>query len=151
MGAACLYQCKRGDRRSFRCHFVLQYRLCHYHGNRIFDGYRFGFAFVDARTDALLGAGGLNRFDPVNRWANLGYWVRTSAAGRGVATAAVGLITRFGFEVVGLQRIEIVAAVANAASRRVAEKTGAHLEGVARNRLFLRGAGLDAAVYGLVP
>ncbi|NIR38613.1 MAG: GNAT family N-acetyltransferase, partial [Actinobacteria bacterium] len=58
------------------------------------DGYRFGFAFVDEVSGTFLGAGGLSRFDPVNRWANLGYWVRSEAAGRGVATRAVRLIGR---------------------------------------------------------
>jgi RimJ/RimL family protein N-acetyltransferase len=115
------------------------------------EGWRMGFAFVDSGSGRLLGAGGLNRFDPTHRWANLGYWVRTSAAGAGVATRAVRLISQFGFEIVGLRRIEIAADVDNAASRRVAEKAGARLEGVSRNRLYLRGESFDAAVYGLVP
>ena len=114
-------------------------------------GDRFGFAFVDPATDRLLGAGGLNRFDPVNRWANLGYWVRTSAAGTGVGTRAAKLMSRFGFETVGLARMEIVAGVDNLGSRRVAEKAGAVFEGTARNRLLIRGRSRDAAVYGLVP
>ncbi|HSG78081.1 MAG TPA: GNAT family N-acetyltransferase [Acidimicrobiia bacterium] len=120
--------------------------------DRLWDqGWRLGFGFVDPASGLLLGAGGLNRFDPTNRRANLGYWVRTSAVGRGVATRAVRLMSRFGFAEVGLRRVEIAAGVDNTASRRVAEKAGARFEGVARNRLLLRGESFDAAVYGLVP
>jgi RimJ/RimL family protein N-acetyltransferase len=41
--------------------------------------------------------------------------------------------------------------VHNAASRRVAEKLGARLECIARNRLMGWGRPHDAAVYSLVP
>jgi RimJ/RimL family protein N-acetyltransferase len=62
--------------------------------------------------------------------ANVGYWVRTSRTGQGIATAAVRLVARFGFEDLGLRRLELLIAVHNVASRRVAEKVGATLEGV---------------------
>jgi ribosomal-protein-serine acetyltransferase len=48
----------------------------------------------------------------------------------GIATVAVRLIARFGFEDLDLQRLELLIAVDNAASRRVAEKVGATFEGV---------------------
>lgn len=82
--------------------------------------------------------------------ANLGYWVRTSAAGRGVATGATRAVARFGFEQIGLKRIEIVAAVNNLSSQRVAEKAGAVREGVLRKRLLIRGESHDAVLFSLV-
>jgi RimJ/RimL family protein N-acetyltransferase len=39
----------------------------------------------------------------------------------------------------------------NHASRRTAEKTGAHFEAIARQRLWANGMPHDAAVYGLTP
>ncbi|MBC3811895.1 GNAT family N-acetyltransferase [Undibacterium aquatile] len=42
-------------------------------------------------------------------------------------------------------------AIANLASRRVADKVGAQLECLARNRLHLNGNSVDAAVYSLIP
>jgi RimJ/RimL family protein N-acetyltransferase len=83
--------------------------------------------------------------------ANLGYWVRTSATGHGVATTATRLAARFGFEELGMQRIEIVAALDNIPSQRVAEKSGAKREGVLRRRLLIRGESLDAVLFSLVP
>ena len=113
------------------------------------QGTAFEFAIVSA-TGSYLGGCGLNRIDPVNRRANLGYWVRSGAAGRGVASAAVRLIRSWGFENTGLIRLEIVIAVENGASRRVAEKTGAAYEGTLRNRLFLHGSPHDAAIYSFI-
>lgn len=81
---------------------------------------------------------------------NLGYWVRTSRTRSGVASAATRLIARFGFLSLGLQRLEIVVAVGNQASERVAEKAGATREGVLRKRLLIHGQPHDAVLYSLV-
>jgi len=62
--------------------------------------------------------------------ANVGYWVRTGQTGQGIATAAVRRVARFGFEDLGLRRLELLVAVDNLASRRVAEKVGATFEGI---------------------
>ena len=110
----------------------------------------FDFLVTD-RDDALLGACALNHLDHGNRRANLGYWVRTSARGRGVGTEAAALAVHFGLGELGLGRVEIVAAVANLASQRVAEKLGARREGVARNRFCLDGRYVDGVVFSVVP
>lgn len=83
--------------------------------------------------------------------ANLGYWVRASRVRQGVATAAAALLARFGFDELRLARLEIVVRLDNAASRRVAEKLGCRLEGVARNRLLFDGTPFDAAMYAMIP
>ena len=114
-------------------------------------GEGFEFLVTDRTTGALLGACGLNQIDHLNRRANLGYWVRTRATGRGVATEAAALALHFGIAELELGRIEIVAAVANGASRRVAEKLGATREGVARNRFLLGGDYVDGVQFSLVP
>ena len=109
------------------------------------------FGIFDARTGRLLGCIGANQFNFVHHFANVGYWVRTSSARQGVATAAARLIARYGFDVLGLARIEIVAQVPNVASCRVAEKLGCRLEGIARARINFRVTHLDAAMYSLLP
>jgi ribosomal-protein-serine acetyltransferase len=111
----------------------------------------YSFGIFDVASRRFLGGVGLNFINRVHQLANLGYWVRTSASGRGVATAATKLAARFGFEQLGLHRIEIVAAVDNVASQRVAEKAGAVREGVLRNRLLIRGEPRDAVMFSLVP
>ena len=114
------------------------------------SGEAYEFAIFDA-DERFAGGCGLNQFNAVHNFANLGYWVRRSRQGQGLAVEAVGLLARFGFETLGLTRIEIVAAAANAPSRRVAEKAGAAFECIARNRLLVRGTAIAAAVYALTP
>lgn len=110
----------------------------------------YSFAVFEREGGKFLGGVGLNFFNRVHQMANLGYWVRTSAAGRGVATNATRAVARFGLEQLGLHRIEIVAAVANLPSQRVAEKVGAVREGVLRKRLLIRGEAEDAVLFSLV-
>lgn len=106
------------------------------------------FAIVDARG-RYLGGCGINQVNQGHRFANLGYWVRTSATRRGVAAAAVRLLAAHVFEHTNLQRLEIVVATGNVASERVAEKAGAVREGVLRARLVMRGAPHDATMFSL--
>jgi ribosomal-protein-serine acetyltransferase len=98
----------------------------------------------------LLGGCGINQINPMNRLANLGYWVRTSAAGRGVAPAAVRQVAAYAFRETDLIRLEIVVAVGNTRSQRVAEKVGAVREGVLRSRVLLPSGPSDAVMYSLV-
>lgn len=104
---------------------------------------------VDAATGAVLGSAGVNDVDRVHRSCNVGYWIRTSAAGRGLAVRAARLSVIHALDDMGLVRAEIVVDVANARSARVAEKLGAVHEGVARHRLHHHGAAHDAHVFSL--
>lgn len=110
----------------------------------------FDFAVFDRKNNLFLGGVGLNQFSRDCNFANLGYWVRSSQNGRGIATAATLLTAEFGFADLGLTRIEIVAAAGNAASQRVAEKAGAIREGVLRNRILLHNRPRDAVMFSLI-
>ncbi|MBT2118435.1 GNAT family N-acetyltransferase [Dyella sp. LX-66] len=111
----------------------------------------FAFAIVDETDGSVAGGVGLNQFNRQHRSANLGYWVRQSCQGQGIAPRAVPAVARFGFETLGLVRVEIVAAVDNLPSRRCAEKAGARFEGIGRQRLIIDDTAMDAAVYALIP
>ena len=114
------------------------------------SGEAYEFALFD-RASNYVGGAGINQLSRLHNLANLGYWVRQSRQKLGLATAAVRILARFGFETLGLTRIEIVAASENGPSRRVAEKAGAQFECLARNRLIIRGVALAAAVHSMVP
>ena len=100
---------------------------------------------------AYIGAAGLNQINQQHNFANLGYWVCAGQQGRGYAAEAAKLLATFGFNKLGLNRIEVVVAESNAPSRRVAEKCGASFEGVLRNRLLIHGSLFPAAMYSLLP
>lgn len=110
------------------------------------DGTAFEFAIVSP-AGRHIGACGLNGIDRAHRRANLGYWVRSDASRRGIATAATLLLRDWAFLNTDLERLEIVVAVENHASLRVAEKTGAVREGVLADRLLLHDGLHDAAVF----
>ena len=65
----------------------------------------------------------------------IGYWVRTSCSGRGFATEATAALTRVAFELCGVERVEIRADPANAASLAIPRKLGFHEEATLRRRL----------------
>lgn len=119
--------------------------------NWLEEGTAYNFAVVDAKGGQFLGGCGLTQITRRHLFANLYYWVRSSRTGNGVATALVPLLARFGFDNVGLHRIEIVVAVGNDASVRVAEKAGAVYEGTLRNRIHMHGRVYDARLFSLIP
>jgi len=114
-------------------------------------GDAFAFALFDAADERFLGAVGINHRNRTHNFAGIGYWMRASARGRGLAARLGRKVAAFGFEHVGLARIEIVAAVDNLASRHTAEAIGARFEGIQRRRLRVGTHMQDAAMYALVP
>jgi len=106
---------------------------------------QFQFAIVDGGR--ILGSCGLGQLDSINRRANLGYWVRTSMTRKGIATAAVCAVRDWAFAHTNLIRLEIVVAVDNLGSRRVAERAGATFEGTLRKRLILNSVAHDARMF----
>lgn len=115
------------------------------------DRKAYNFAITDSSEEQILGGCGLTYIQWHHRFANLYYWVRSSQTRRGIASAAVLLLARFGFENLGLQRIEMIMAVSNLSSIRVAEKVGAAREGRLRNRITANGTVHDAFLYSLIP
>ena len=110
----------------------------------------FEYVIRDAHDGRLLGTVGLNFIHPTEKRANLGYWVKTAEAGRGVATAAARLVARAGLTEVGLARIKLYHAAGNVGSQRVAEKVGFIYEGTMRARVVLHGRRMDALLYALI-
>jgi ribosomal-protein-serine acetyltransferase len=111
----------------------------------------FAFAITDVNAGSIVGGCSLSHLHPVYHFCNVGYWVCTSRQGGGIAGRAAKLAARFGFEHASLIRAEIVIAVGNEKSVRVAEKIGAHYEGILLNRMVIRNAIRDAHMYSLLP
>lgn len=110
----------------------------------------YSFAVFDRATEVFQASVGLSFVNRTYQMANLGYWVRTSATRKGIASRATRLLARFAFEELKLQRVEIVAAVENVASQLVAERAGAVREGIMRKRLISDHRATDAVMYSLV-
>ena len=92
------------------------------------DGTRYSFA-VRERDGTLAGLVALKRPDPRARVAEVGYWTAAHARGRGVAPRAVRALTAWAFtRFAELDRLELLHQVDNAASCRVALKSGYALQ-----------------------
>ena len=84
-------------------------------------------------TAAFVGGSGLHRMDWEVPRFEIGYWCRRCYQGEGYITEAVGGITRFAFDALAANRLEIRCDKLNERSRRVAERCGYELEGALRN------------------
>ena len=115
------------------------------------SGVMYAFAITAAHTGEFLGSCSLSYIHPIYHFCNLGYWVRTSRCGQGIAGRATKLAARFAFEKVNLIRVEIVIAIGNEASKRVAKKVGVHDEGILHNRLVMGTQICDAHIFSLLP
>lgn len=118
---------------------------------RLNMGFSYDVGIFSEDCATLYGGVAINQIDHVHNTGNIGYWVRESMHRRGIATRAARAMAKFGFETLRLTRLEIVAAESNLASRAVAKGLGATFECIARNRLFVHGKPMAAAVYSLVP
>lgn len=110
----------------------------------------FEFVVQDVHSDAFLGMVSLHRIDWIRRSGGVGYWVRRSARGKGIATEAATAILQLAFQDCRLHRVEIHVALENPASQRVAEKMGFQREGIARGVEFVNGRYLDHVQYALL-
>ncbi|HET9103944.1 MAG TPA: GNAT family N-acetyltransferase [Solirubrobacteraceae bacterium] len=109
------------------------------------------FAIVSDGPDGeLLGSISLLRFVWAHRRAEVGYWLGRSARGAGHATRAVGLICRWGFARLDLERIDLLASTGNAASQAVAQRAGFTREAVLRSSLNLPSGRQDVVCFGLL-
>ncbi len=109
------------------------------------------FAIVHRSSEGRL-LGSISLMHPAweHARAEVGYWLARGARGAGHATHAVGLICGWGFRELGLARIELLAAAANPASQRVAERAGFTREAVLRSYMQGRDGRQDMVCFGLL-
>ena len=105
---------------------------------------------ADATSGDLLGSIGVHDVNPVDRRGNIGYWLAREARGRGIMTRAVTMLSKWAFENLGIDRIEIPVDSQNTASRAVAERAGYTFEGVLRSHTVIKGRRRDMAIYSLL-
>ncbi len=107
------------------------------------------YGLFDRRTNRLLGAAWLNRIDRPAATAYIGYWVRRSAAGHGVATNAARTLAARAAGHHGFQHLRLLIAEDNGASHRVAAKLGATVIGTQPAAFRVAGVVHDALIYDL--
>ena len=105
---------------------------------------------VAARDGELIGSIGWRMVDQQN--VQIGYWVGAPFRGRGVATRALRLLSRWALTELGTGRVQLLAEPDNHASQRVAEKAGFVREGLLRRYVRSRdGTRWDGIMFSLIP
>lgn len=84
--------------------------------------------FDPAAPDTLLGCVGLHRRTMNQHGLELGYWVRSDRAGRGLCTRAARMAVVIAFERFDCRRVQCGYDIANLGSARVAAKVGFAVE-----------------------
>lgn len=107
-------------------------------------------SFAIVRAGVPVGRVGLHAIHPQNQSAAIGYWLGCDAEGLGIMTRSCKTLLTYGFGELGLQRIELKAAVENSKSRAVAERLRFRQEGVLRQAEWVNGRFLDLALYALL-
>lgn len=113
-------------------------------------GQNFVYGLFSLDESELVGGSGLHT--RVGEGAfEIGYWIRASEDGKGLATEATAAITRVGFEVCGIDRIEIHVEPANEKSARIPQKLGYVEEAHLRRRLYAAPGGepRDTVVFSM--
>ena len=125
---------KPHDSFNFTRHY-LSYLQSRYRAGEFYD-----WGIVDSLTGKFIGTCGFTSFDLANNSAEVGYVLHRAWWRRGIAAEALTKVLEFGFDTLGLRRIEARYMVGNECSRRVMEKVGMVFEGVKRDALLLDGA-----------
>ena len=107
------------------------------------------FAIMEKSTGAFVGVMGIHPKAAHNS-AEVDYWIGKPFWGRGLASAALRLIIEFGFERLGLNRIEAGHFPHNPASGRVMQKANMRYEGRRRQAIFHREAYTDLLLYAIL-
>jgi len=98
----------------------------------------------------MIGTCGFTSLDTNNMCGEIGYVISPAYANLGLATEAVGRVLKFGFEVLGLNRIEGRFMAENSASRRVMEKNGMIFEGIKRESLLVKGKFVSVGICSIL-
>lgn len=113
-------------------------------------GEYFDWAVVEKESGRMIGTCGFSRLEKNHRVGEIGYVLNPAYHGRGYATEAASAVIRYGFEQLGLNRIEGRYMVENTASRRVMEHCGLVFEGVLRESMMVKGRFRDIGLCSLL-
>lgn len=103
--------------------------------------------FIDGQ---LQGTIDLHNIDNEHKKAEIGYWLAEEIGGRGITTKAVKSICKFAFDVLDLNKLVIIADVDNAASNKVALKSGFEFVSTDKEEIMHYGELRDMNRYALL-
>lgn len=108
------------------------------------------FVIEQRETRRVIGTCLVFRFEKLSARAEVGYVLAREFWGAGYMFEAMSAFVTFGFEQIGLRRIEAEIDPRNGASARLLERLGFVREGLLRQRWERKGEVIDSSLYGLL-
>jgi RimJ/RimL family protein N-acetyltransferase len=125
-------------------------RVRDWYGSRNAQADRLDLAVVDKASGQCVGEVVLNDWDNGNSSCGFRTLLGPKGRDRGLGTKSVRMIVGYGFEQLGLHRIELEVYSFNPRARRVYEKVGFVAEGVLRDALRWEDGWVDATVMSIL-
>jgi RimJ/RimL family protein N-acetyltransferase len=138
--------------RNVRDHFPYPYTLADakrwvFHASTVLSDKVFA---IEVDGNAVGSIGLVAKEDVYRSSMEIGYWLGEAFWGRGIATEAVGAVTRYGFEHFDIVRIYADIFEWNAASARVLEKNGYLFEARLKKAIIKDGTIGDVLIYSIL-
>jgi ribosomal-protein-alanine N-acetyltransferase len=112
-------------------------------------GIRWGITLRGA--DKLIGSAGFYKWiQPEGFQAEMGYDLNPAFWGKGIMTEALSAIIEYGFDQMGLHRIEVLISHHNKRSQKLMRRLGFKREGVLRDHYFVEGRFSDDVIFSLL-
>ena len=111
---------------------------------------RLDLAIIDAASGELVGEVVLNEYDANAASANFRIIVGPNGRGRGLGTEATRLILGYGFETIGLHRIDLGVYAFNPRAQHVYTQVGFVLEGTKRDAFAFDGEYVDEILMSIL-
>jgi len=111
-------------------------------------GIRWGIVLKD--QSELIGTLGYFHWEKVSYRARVGYDLVAVYRRQGIMTEALGEVLRYGFEIMGLNRVEAHVDPRNVASIRLLQKLRFHQDGVLREYTYFHGRFIDDVYFSLL-
>lgn len=108
------------------------------------------WGIVLKETGHVIGTIGFMWIHDDDRSAEVGYSLARNQWNKGLMTEALQAVLKYGFDVLGLNRIEAQYECDNEASGAVMRKCGMTREGLLRQRLFNKGKFVDVELYAIL-
>lgn len=98
-----------------------------------------------------VGSMGFHTIRKTHEWVEIGYWLSKDCTGKGIMTECVKAMVNYGFNDLGLHRIQIKCDADNVKSKAIPERLGFTLEGTTReDHKKEDGRFSDGLIYGLL-
>ena len=107
-------------------------------------------SFVIFFNETPVGRIGLHHLNWQNKIGAIGYWLSESAEGKGIITKSCIQLINYGFQEIGLHRIEIKAAVKNFKSQAIPVKLNFKKEGILRQAEFVNNEFIDLVLFSIL-